>query len=76
MTRKLAPFVLSTMLASLLGLAGCAAVTPSAVGPATPHPMIGFASPGKDAGTAERPSRFESDRLPARPMSLSDSWAR
>jgi hypothetical protein len=76
-TRKFAPFVVSTMLASLLALAGCAASTPTAVQPTpAPHPVLGFASPGNDPADAERSPRFETERMLPRPVVLSGSWAR
>jgi hypothetical protein len=76
MTRtKLAPFLVSTLVASVLALTGCAWAAPAAAGPTAPHPLIGFASPGNSAAR-ERPARFESERLPPRPIQMSNSWAR
>lgn len=75
MTRtKLAPFLVSTLVASVLALAGCAGAA-AAVAPTAPHPLIGFASPANRAAV-ERPARFETERLPPRPIRMSGSWAR
>jgi hypothetical protein len=72
--RKLAPFV--ALFVSLVALEGCASTTTAAVGSTTaPHPVIGFATPAKDAA-AEPAPRFESERMIPRPMTLSGSWAR
>jgi hypothetical protein len=77
---KTRTIALSTMLAALLALAGCAQGTvPPARAANAPYPMIGFASPGADGQTqAAQPLRFEEeeDRMVQKPIVMTDKWAR
>jgi len=74
---KTRTIALSTMLASLLALAGCARGTPPAAGAAdVPYPMLGFASPADGPTEAGVAPRFEEDRMLPRPIVMTDKWAR
>jgi hypothetical protein len=68
----------STMLASLLALAGCAQGTtlPGARAANAPYPMLGFASPGADPNETGPTTRLEDDRMLPRPLVMTDKWAR
>jgi hypothetical protein len=68
---------LSTLLASLLALAGCAQGTlPAARAANVPTPMLGFASPADGPTEAALSPRFEGDRMLPRPVVMTDKWAR
>jgi hypothetical protein len=63
---------LSTVVVSLLALAGCAeGVHPAA----SSYPMLGFAAPG-DSGSEASTTRFEEDRMLPKPVVITDKWAR
>jgi hypothetical protein len=65
--------VLSTVVASILALTGCAeGVRPAA----SSYPMLGFAAPGDTAREANAPTRSEEDRMLPRPVVMTDKWAR
>ncbi|MGD0529941.1 MAG: hypothetical protein ABSE49_32700 [Polyangiaceae bacterium] len=64
--------VLSTVVLSLLALAGCAeGVHPAAAD----YPMLGFASPGDGASEPSASTRFEEVRMLPKPVVITDSWA-
>jgi hypothetical protein len=66
----------STILASLLALAGCTQGTlPGAQAASAPHPVLGFASPGAGSNATAPSPRFEEDRMVQRPVVMSDEWA-
>lgn len=74
---KTRTIALSTMLASLLALAGCAQGTlPAARAASVPNPMLGFASPADSPNEAALSPRFEDDRMLPRPIVMTDKWAR
>ena len=74
-TRTLA---LTTILAALLALAGCAQTNlPAAHAASAPYPMLGFASPAAETAAATDGSpRFEDDRILPKPVVMTDKWAR
>lgn len=73
-TRSIA---LSTLLVSLLALAGCAQGTlPAARAANVPNPMLGFASPADSPTEAAVSPRFEGEHMLPRPVVMTDKWAR
>jgi hypothetical protein len=73
---KTRTIAISTILASLLALAGCAQGTSPAARTASAHPMLGFASPAGGPTEASESPRFEGDRMLPKPVVMTDKWAR
>ncbi|HEY3817842.1 MAG TPA: hypothetical protein VGL81_11755 [Polyangiaceae bacterium] len=64
-----------TLLASMLGIAGCAQA-PRPAATAADYPMLGFASPGAGQNDPSESPRFEEDRILLKPVVMTDKWAR
>ena len=73
---KTRTIALSTVLAALLALTGCAQGTVPAASAADAHPMLGFASPGASPTDAPLPPRFEDARILPKPVAMTNKWAR